>query len=196
MIASGAIVAARTAPFAHAVAPRLLDNETAATILEWFEDGAPWRLKLASFYEQYECNLHEAELPARIAPLTGPAFVAQLARHMLYPIADGQLELTEVNAHKLVGGQTIRIHNDYIGGAETHRVLVQLNRGWDDANGGMLMLFASPRAEDVIRMVRPTHASATSFEISPASFHAVSTIHGGERYTLVYSFRRSRPAAG
>lgn len=112
---------------------------------------------------------------------------------MLGPISDARLELTEINAHKLVGGQTIRIHNDFIGGEETHRVLLQINRGWDDAMGGMLMLFAGPRVEDVARMVRPTHASATSFEISPTSFHAVSTIHAGERYTIVYSFRRVAP---
>ena len=196
MIADTATVASRTDPFAHAVAPKLLDAEMAIIVLEWFEEGAPWRLKRASFYEQYECNLHEAEIPARIAPLIGPAFVSQLARHMLDPISDAQLELTEVNAHKLVGGQTIRVHNDYIGESETHRVLIQLNRGWDDDKGGILMLFAGPRAEDVARMVRPIHASATSFEISPASFHAVSTIHDGERYTLVYSFKRARPSAG
>jgi hypothetical protein len=90
-----------------------------------------------------------------------------------------------------VSGQTIRIHNDYIGGEETHWILVQINRGWDDANGGMLMLFDGPRMEDVARVVRPLHASATGFEISPPSFHAVSTIHSGERYTLVYSSRRT-----
>lgn len=196
MIATSATAVARTAPFAHAVAPKLFNYESAASVLEWLEVGAPWSLKLASFYEQYECNLSEAELPARIAPLISPAFTSQLARLMLDPISDQRLELTEVNAHKLVGGQTIRIHNDYVGGAETHRVLVQLNRGWDDAKGGMLMLFSGPRAEDVARMVRPTHASATSFEISPVSFHAVSTIHGGERFTLVYSFTRARQNAG
>jgi Rps23 Pro-64 3,4-dihydroxylase Tpa1-like proline 4-hydroxylase len=196
MIIARTTVVVRTAPFAHAVTPRLLDDQTAAMLLDWFEDGAPWRHKLASFYEQYECNLHEAQLPAGIARLTGPAFVAELARHMLAPISEDQLELTEVNAHKLVGGQTIKIHNDYIEGAETHRVLVQLNRGWNDANGGMLMLFSGPDAEDLARVIRPTHTSATSFEISPTSFHAVSTIHEGERYTLVYSFRRSRPVLG
>lgn len=195
MIAPDAAVAARAAPFSHAVAPRLLDDETAATALEWFENGAPWSLKFASFYEQYECNLHEGDLPERITPLVGSEFVSELVRHMLNPISDSDLELTEVNAHKLIGGQTIRVHNDYIEGEETHRVLVQLNRGWSDANGGMLMLFAGPRAEDVARVVRPTHASAISFEISPKSFHAVSTIHSGERFTLVYSFKRSGPDA-
>lgn len=185
--------AARTAPFSHAVCGRLLDVATAEAAIAWFETGAPWRLKEASFYEQYECNLHEAELPEPIAALVAPGFVRDLSRRMLGPISGEEFELTEVNAHKLVAGQTIRIHNDYIGGEETHRVLVQLNRGWDDANGGMLMLFSGPRAEDVARIVRPTHASATSFEISPSSFHAVSTIHSGERFTLVYSFRRAGP---
>lgn len=185
--------AARTAPFSHAVCSPLLDDAIAETAIAWLETEAPWKLKLASFYEQYECNLHEADLPESVAAIVAPEFVQGLSGRMLGPISREALELTEVNAHKLVAGQTIRIHNDYIGGEETHRVLVQLNRGWDDANGGMLMLFSGPRPEDVARIVRPTHASATSFEISPSSFHAVSTIHSGERFTVVYSFRRAVP---
>lgn len=184
---------ARSTPFQHAVCNPLLNGATAEAAIAWFETQAPWKLKVASFYEQYECNLHEADLPESIAAIIAPEFVRELSRRMLGPISGDELKLTEVNAHKLVAGQTIRIHNDYIGGEETHRVLVQLNRGWDDANGGMLMLFSGPRAEDVARIVRPTHASATSFEISSSSFHAVSTIHSGERYTIVYSFRRAAP---
>ena len=91
---------------------------------------------------------------------------------------------------RLVVGQTIRVHNDYIGGAETHRMLVQLNRGWDAANGGLLMLFDSDRAEDVSAVIIPRHGSALAFAISPKSFHAVSTIVSGARFTLVYTFRK------
>ena len=190
---SGTSAAARTAPFPHVVCSPLLDDTTGKAVIAWLETEAPWKLKLASFYEQYECNLHEADLPEPVAAIVASEFVQGLSERMLGPISRETLELTEVNAHKLVAGQTIRIHNDYIGGEETHRVLVQLNRGWDDANGGMLMLFSGPRAEDVDRIVRPTHASATGFEISPASFHAVSTIYSGELFTIVYSFRRAVP---
>jgi hypothetical protein len=35
-----------------------------------------------------------------------------------------------MSAHKLTAGQTIRIHNDWIRGEETHRVLIQVNDGW------------------------------------------------------------------
>ena len=35
-------------------------------------------------------------------------------------------------------------------------------------------------------------AALRGFEISPESNHAVSTVHAGERFTLVYSFYRQR----
>ncbi len=108
---------------------------------------------------------------------------------MLSPIADAPLTLVEVTAHKLVSGQTIRVHNDYRPKGETHRLLIQLNRGWADEQGGLLLLFGSAGANDVRRILRPTHRSAMAFAISPLSFHAVSTIQRGERYTLVYSFQ-------
>ena len=108
---------------------------------------------------------------------------------MLVPLGGAPVALTEVTAHKLLPGQTIRVHNDHRPRGETHRLLVQLNRGWDDEQGGLLLLFGSAAADDVRRILRPTHRSATAFEISPKSFHAVSTIRRGERYTLVYSFR-------
>lgn len=190
---SGTPAAARTTPFPHVVCSPLLNEATADAAITWFETSAPWKLKVASFYQQYECNLHEAVLTERMAALVAPEFVRKLSERMLGPISGDELALTEVNAHKLVVGQTIRIHNDYLGGDETHRILVQLNRGWDDANGGLLMLFSGPRAEDLARILRPTHCSAASFEISPTSFHAVSTVHSGERFTLVYSFTRAVP---
>jgi Rps23 Pro-64 3,4-dihydroxylase Tpa1-like proline 4-hydroxylase len=105
-------------------------------------------------------------------------------------LSNDPLILVEANAHKLLPGQTIRVHNDFIGREETHRAIIQVNRDWTESSGGLLMLFSSPSPDDVMRVVRPLHASGAGFEISPASFHAVSKIHAGERYTLVYSFKR------
>lgn len=159
--------------------------------LNWFETAAPWHLRIESFYEQHELNLHQVDLPAELTPLVDDEVVETLSVQMLSPLTEDRLMLVEANAHKLVTGQTIRIHNDFIGGEETHRVLIQVNRSWTDQNGGMLMLFSGPVADDVARLIRPLHGSGMGFEISPASFHAVSTIHAGERYTLVYSFKRA-----
>jgi Rps23 Pro-64 3,4-dihydroxylase Tpa1-like proline 4-hydroxylase len=93
----------------------------------------------------------------------------------------------------LVAGQRIRIHNDYIPDQESHRVLVQLNRGWTDDMGGALIFFNSHDPTDMHRAFRPSHNSCVGFEISPKSLHAVSTIHSGERFTLVFSFYRATP---
>jgi Rps23 Pro-64 3,4-dihydroxylase Tpa1-like proline 4-hydroxylase len=186
-------VSARIAPFPHAVCGRALPMPLANAALEWFETAAPWRLRIESFYEQYELNLHQVGLAPALAPLVADdnEMIEAFAAQMLSPLTDERLMLVEANAHKLLPGQTIRIHNDFIGGEETHRVLIQINRNWTDQNGGMLMVFSSPAVEDIARLIRPTHGSGMAFEISPRSFHAVSTIHDGERYTLVYSFKRA-----
>jgi Rps23 Pro-64 3,4-dihydroxylase Tpa1-like proline 4-hydroxylase len=184
----------RSDPFAHATAAQFLESDIAGAALDWMESEAPWSLRVASFYEQWELHLVPSVLPPALCPLLGRSTIDRLKRVMLQPITDAQLELTEVTAHKLLAGQTIRIHNDYLEGDESHRLLIQLNRGWSDCQGGLLMLFGSPQADDVRRVIRPLHASAMAFGISPRSFHAVSTIQSGQRFTLVYSFKTSNPA--
>lgn len=94
-----------------------------------------------------------------------------------------------VVAHKLLEGQRIGVHNDYLSGQESHRLVVQLNHGLSDDDGGFLMLFNSDDPSDISRIMRPVHLSGFAFEISPASFHAVSQIHGGARYSIIYSLR-------
>ncbi|HEV2816495.1 MAG TPA: cyclophane-containing peptide 2OG-Fe(II) oxygenase YhhC [Allosphingosinicella sp.] len=183
-------VEARTDPFPHAVSASFLDPSLAEQVLDWLETEAPWKLRIADFYEQHEFELSEDTLPARLEGLIAPEALESYIESMVAPIAPGNVRLVEATAHRLSGGQTIRIHNDYIGGEETHRLLVQLNRNWADENGGFLMLFSSSNANDVARIIRPVHGSAVAFEISPASYHAVSPTVRGERYTLVFSFRR------
>jgi Rps23 Pro-64 3,4-dihydroxylase Tpa1-like proline 4-hydroxylase len=94
----------------------------------------------------------------------------------------------DITAHKLNRTQKIRIHNDCRQGGETHRFLIQLNRGWNEANGGLLMLFGGPTVEMLADIISPISRSAFGFEISQASYHAVSQVHHGDRYTLVFSF--------
>ncbi|WP_294282807.1 cyclophane-containing peptide 2OG-Fe(II) oxygenase YhhC [uncultured Sphingomonas sp.] len=179
---------ARQEPFPHATATSPLPSELCETLLDWFEGDAPWRLRIASFYEQWEMHLDAATLPPPVRSIVSAEVANDLSEGLLVPIGANRPVLTEVTAHKLLPGQTIRIHNDHLEDGETHRILVQLNRGWSDEQGGLLMLFGSAMAADVRRIVRPLHGSSFAFEISPRSFHAVSTIASGERYTVVYSF--------
>ena len=180
--------ATRVDPFPHATTREALPPELVARALRWMEEDAPWRLRVADFYEQWEMHLGADSVPGDLEDLIAPATVSHLADELL-PAGRGSVRLVEVTAHRMTVGPTIRVHNDFRPGGETHRILIQLNRGWRDEQGGLLMLFGSQYAADIRRVIRPVHGSGFGFAISDRSFHAVSTIKEGERFTLVYSFR-------
>lgn len=179
------------APFAHFTIDRCLSETDEATLLDWLESGAPWRLVETDFYEQYEFSLLDVALPTAIAWLASADARARLAAHFSRLFGRSFEERITLVAHKLLPGQRIAIHNDHLLGQETHRLTVQLNRGMTDADGGIFMLFNSFDPADVHRLIRPVSASAVGFAIGPNSHHAVSRVHGGERFTLVFSFYAS-----
>ena len=156
--------------------------------LSWLEGDAPWKFTATDFYEQSEFSLLHAPLAPVAARLACPETLASIRRWMARQFGQPLTERVDVTAHKLVAGQTIRIHNDYLPEGESHRLLLQLNRGWMPDNGGYLMLFSGPEPEPVNKVIEPRHGSVQAFAISPRSYHAVSTVHRGERFTLVYSF--------
>jgi Rps23 Pro-64 3,4-dihydroxylase Tpa1-like proline 4-hydroxylase len=175
-------------PFPHVTSNKALDYEFVENVMEWFEGAAPWNLVVQSFYEQYEFSLLHCSIPLNILALASPDSLNQLRSLVEQWFQTSLSNRVDISAHKLVAGQTIRVHNDYIPGRESHRLLIQINRGWKDENGGLLMLFSSPNPKDLSLVFRPTSNTCIAFEISSASNHAVSQIHGGERFTLVYSF--------
>jgi Rps23 Pro-64 3,4-dihydroxylase Tpa1-like proline 4-hydroxylase len=177
-----------SSPFPYFFSPVALTEETSLLVLEWLENCTSWKLTETDFYEQHEFSFWDVELPAPLLFLKELDFLNTLKTGMEELFGVCLQQRLDFTAHRLVPGQRIRLHNDYIPGCETHRLLIQLNRGWADENGGMLMFFNSPDPADVHRIFGPTHNSAVGFAISPDSNHAVSTIHSGERFTLVYSF--------
>jgi len=179
-------------PFPYAVSSRAFREDIGFDILKWLETEAPWKLVETDFYEQFEFSFADAHLPDRLSFLRDEKFfdalkaeIKKLSRKHL----NGRIDAT---AHRLIPGQRIRIHNDFLEGGETYRLLIQLNRGWRDEDGGFLLFFNSPDPADVHKVFRPTHNSAIAFAISPDSNHAVTMIHGSARFTLVYSFYSAR----
>ncbi len=184
----------RASPFRYFLARGCLAPDTEEKLLEWFETCAPWRLVKTDFYEQYEFSMLDVTLPENVSHLASPNNLTTLRREMarIFEVEfDHRMGLV---AHKLAFGQRIAIHNDYLVGEETHRLTIQLNRGLRDEDGGLFMLFNSPDPRDVHRILRPVARSGIGFEISERSHHAVSRLHGGERYTLVYTFRAQADA--
>ena len=174
-------------PFEHFVG-RCMQPGDCQEWLCWFEIDAPWKLTTTDFYEQYEFNLLHNSLAPAVRLLACPETLTSLRGWMARRFHQPLSERVDVTAHKLVPEQTIRIHNDYIPCGESHRLLLQLNRAWEPEHGGYLMFFSGPEPESVRKIVDPKHGSVQAFAISPRSYHAVSTVHGGERFTVVYSF--------
>lgn len=160
----------------------------AISMLDWLEKDAPWKLRVAEFYEQYEFSFDDATLPDQLAEAFSHKALDDLRQHMESCFGVELLNRIDVTAHLMSHGQRIKIHNDFIPGEESHRLLIQLNRGWKDENGGLLCFFNSNSPSDVHRILRPVHNTGVVFEISPASLHAVTPIQSGQRYTLVLSF--------
>ena len=176
-------------PFRYFLARRCLSQGIAKLLLDWFESAAPWQLVETDFYEQYEVNMLAVDLPESLSSLASPDSLSKL-RGSVAAVFDVALDdRVTLLAHKLVPGQRIALHNDFLGGEhETHRVTVQLNRGLSDGDGGLFVLFNSIDPHDIHRVIRPLTGSCLGFEIGEHSNHAVSRLHRGERYTLVYSF--------
>ena len=189
------VLESRRTPFRYFLARRCLARDVEQGLLEWFETDAPWRLVETDFYQQYEFDLLAAALPAHVSSLADLDHVAAVRRTVAAVFGVAFDDRARLAAHKLTRGQRIAIHNDYRAGEETHRLIVQINRGLRDEDGGLFMLFDSGDPRDVHRIVRPVGGTGIGFEIGEHSNHAVSRVHGGERYTLVYSFY-ARPGGG
>ncbi|WP_188284850.1 cyclophane-containing peptide 2OG-Fe(II) oxygenase YhhC [Streptomyces sp. CBMA29] len=175
-------------PFRYATLTECFTPHIGEHVLEWFERDAPWIAKRTDFYEQYEFSCWDSASPTA-SYLTRPDVLTDVSTAMTAMFGCEFEPDVSVVCHKLVRGHRIGIHNDYLIGDESHRLTIQLNRGLADTDGGFLMLFSSGDPADVHRVLRPEHLSALAFEISPDSFHAVSKMHGGARYTIIYSLR-------
>ena len=175
-------------PFPHFISPEALQSDISQMVLAWLETDVPWQLVKTDFYEQFEFSLWDVQPPRSLSFLRSPSFLTTI-RGRLEEVFEADLkDRPDIRANKLVPGQRIRLHNDFIPSAETHRLIFQFNKDWRGENGGLLLFFNGNNPADISRVFRPQHNSAVGFAITQNSYHAVSTIHAGERFTLVYSF--------
>lgn len=179
------------APFPHICCSSVLQRDIESRLYEWLESTDEWSLTEADFYTQYEFVISSANLPEHLRCLVSSDTIETIKAAFKKEFGIKSPETVSIVAHKLVDGHTIGIHNDYINGDETHRLVIQINPQWNAANGGFLMLFSSPRAEDVSKVIQPINNSAFGFEISDKSYHAVSTVNKFSRYSVVYTFKEN-----
>lgn len=179
-------------PFPHFCSTSALLNNNEYGLYQWLKNSEEWHLIETDFYEQYEFNLLAVELPKNLQWLISKETISIIDGKLKNAFKIEYLDLVGIVAHKLVNEQHIGIHNDFINGDETHRLVIHLSPEWNENNGGFLMLFNSSKAQDVSKVISPANNSAFGFEISSRSFHAVSKIYDFSRYTVVYTFKNDR----
>ena len=176
-------------PFPHFSSTSVLSNGLEDVTYNWFQLTQEWNLVKTDFYEQYEFSLLNVNLPKEVESLINTQFLKTIENKFTEAFHVSDFELVDIVAHKLVNSQHIGVHNDYINGEETHRLVLHFNPQWQEEHGGYLLLFNSSDASDISKLISPINNSAFGFEISKQSHHAVSKIYDFIRYTIVYTFK-------
>lgn len=186
---------ARQTPFHYFTSSQVLSSDLANNLLYWLEAGVQWKLHNGGFFEQYECNLLNAPTPNGCAALFERQALEELKRRIQTLLGTELSDRIQVVAHKLLPSQGIGIHNDEPhDDLETHRFILQLNHGWRDEYGGHLLLFNSKNPFDIHAVVGPGHNTGMGFAMSARSYHAVSDVRHGVRYTVIFSFWQTQAA--
>ncbi len=178
-------------PYPHFECPDFLDSEIADALLSWLE-GNEWQPLELDGYEGYaDISLNEAQLPDKCISLNSPDFFTEIRLFMARFFSIDSEGYVRVTAHRLLAGSSLTPHTDLSPLRFTHRLLVQLNRGWSFENGGLLCVYDEnllERENANRKSVTPLHRSAFAFEVSERSFHSVTPVVRGERFTLSYTF--------
>ena len=173
-------------PFRHTWIPRLYPKNSNDRILEWLEQDHPWEFTETSFYQQFEFSLKDISPPADLEFVAAKDTLSAIGIWLEKTFDVPKLESVDVVAHLLERGHGIGVHNDYQKDGEILRLLLQLSR---NVEGGITALCRNGCRDSVQRIIKPVHGTAIAFAISSASYHAVSKVRNGQRFTLVYSFR-------
>lgn len=175
-------------PFPYFIVPQLFSSAVASNLSKLLEAENNWTFIEADFYEQFETSVYDLPPTNALRALIEANTIAEISNHLCQQFKQPKLTISDATLHRLVPGQSIGIHNDYISGKETHRLIIHLSRQWEESNGGYFVLFSDSNAENISELVKPVLNSAIGFEISEKSHHAVSQVFASDRYSVVYSF--------
>jgi hypothetical protein len=180
-------VVARTTPFPHFVSPRFYAGEFSNALLSWLESTPAWNLKETALYAQYELGFGKVKDCPEIQAVSDGAVLARIRDEVSRAFGVSISGRINIWAHKLVPGQYAGIHTDNIP-SETHRLVVQLNRGRSDDSGGNLVFLSGSSPRDVEIVFKQQTNSAVGFLLGAGSYHAITQVKTGVRFTIIYTF--------
>ncbi|KQS27067.1 cyclophane-containing peptide 2OG-Fe(II) oxygenase YhhC [Dyadobacter sp. Leaf189] len=183
-------IASFNKPYPHLTVDGILSEDLTRKIVHWFDTKAEWQPHTSSFFNQFDCmNLSMGRLDGLDGLFSRPTvtyFRKLIEKHMEVDLSETRISYC---AHKFTQGLGVGIHTDSPhDGTETHRLIIHLNSHFSDRFGGHLVVLNENNIGNINKIVRPVNNSAFAFELSDNSFHAVSDVEEGIRYSLIYSF--------
>lgn len=177
-------------PYPHCHIRDLLPDDVADSLLRTLEELDCWKLRQENFYTHYSIDLSSIDLSGEWRTICSRSFLYALRTRMSQWFDSEFSEEVCVWAHKLTVGNGIGIHNDNT--PNEFRLVLQLNRGWDAAKGGFSLMLQGPSPYVVERVYPPVSNTAIAFETDRRSYHAVTEVMSGERYSIVFVFTKAR----
>ena len=180
-------VVRRTDPYPHIVSPRFYTEQFADTLLGWLETESNWALNESMRYEQYELGFSGFTHCRDIQGLWDGGVLGRIRDGVTRAIGFPVSSRINISAHKMFPGQQTYIHTDKVP-HETHRIVVTLNRGRPADSGGNLVLLSGSKPADMAVVFKQISNSAVCFGLDSRSYHAVSRVKSGTRFTIIYTF--------
>ncbi|MDM0112636.1 2OG-Fe(II) oxygenase [Variovorax sp. J22R133] len=176
-------------PFPLVKVDGAMDARLSGTLYAWLESLDGWRISGGSFYAVGEIDLRARTIPAGLQTLFEPRTLALLRGQLgeLFGCAfDARMRIV---AHRMNAGDGAGIHcDDPRGTEETHRVVLTLGQDSATSRGGLFTVFGGPCADQCVHAWPATHNQCLLFEADARSFHAITEVRQGTRYSIVLSF--------
>jgi hypothetical protein len=181
-------------PFHFAVSSNLL--AAGDDLLHWVSSNDRWRRHDGGFYTADVISVDALAPDGEVGVLFDVTRRRTLERAVSTAFGAALRLHGPIAVHRMAPGQGIGIHCDApSAGEETHRVVVLLAGDRAMTDGGHFLFLENERPSSLQAIFPLVHNSAIAFELTGRSFHAVTTVMAGHRYSLVMSFRGDRTQA-
>jgi hypothetical protein len=188
----------RPSPYPHAAGRRLFAPTLAARWLSLLEAIPRWRPAVAAFYAAEATAIEPASLSLELGPelaaLIDDRGLRRLERAASALFGRPLALHGPIVAHRMTCDHAIGVHSDAPApGEETHRIVILVARDPRPAGGGHFVLLEAPAVDRARRLLPLAHNSAVAFALDARSYHAVTRVTAGHRFSLVLSFAKAPP---
>jgi len=181
-------------PYKYCQITEVFSQEVADSLLNWLE-SIEFTKKEEEFYRNSWFNISSEVLPDNLKLVFSHKNLKKIKSNVEKIFGVTFTEDMLIFGQKYEPGEGTLIHTDYMEPTNrnyqyffTHRMIVYLNHGWEEKQGGLFGVFSSSDPKDIISTFEPIHNTAVSLSHGPSSYHAVSSVNEGIRYAIQFSF--------